>query len=294
MVRNKNARSSPLWCYFTITNILTNEVYIGNMVQGKSGVASFKTQEKVTYPEDQWIVVTGTHEPIIDRETWEKTQAMIKSKSTESKKQPEGIFARKVRCIRCGSRMHSVKNGEKRGFKCDRHALPHDYCMGAYISLRKLERIVLAQIHILTGELLDEEMLEDGINPFPHLLQLKAQKQVEISALKHKIEGYQAVVKELYVQKLRRQVTENEYIQSLIQATDERNADENQIAELTRQIAEIDTTLNLTADKKALIAKYKGRKALTKEMVTALIDYIKVGKRDPVTKITPIVIHWNF
>ncbi len=294
MVRNKSQRSSPLWSYFTITNILTNEVYIGNMVQGKSGVASFKTQEKVTYPEDQWIVVTGTHEPIIDSETWNKTQAMIKSKSTESQKQPEGIFARKVRCISCGSRMHSVKNGEKRGFKCERYALSHDYCMGAYISLRKLERIVLAQIHMLTVELLDEEMLEDGINPFPHLLQLQAQKKAEISDFKHKIEGHQGVMKVLYVQKLREQITENEYIESMIQATDERNNAENQIAELMRQIAEIDTTLNLTADKKALIAKYNGRKTLTKEMVTALIDYIEVGKRDPVTKTTPIVIHWNF
>lgn len=294
MVRSKKARSTPLWSYFTITNILTNEGYIGNMVQGKSGVASFKTQKKVRYPEDQWIVVTGTHEPIIDSITWNKTQAMIKSKSIGSQKYPEGIFARKVRCISCGSMMHSVKNGEKRGFTCARHALSHDYCDGAYISLRKLERIILAQIHMLSGELLDEKMLEDGINPFPHLLQLQIQKKAEISSLKHIVEGHQAAMKELYIHKLRQQVTENEYIQSMIQATDERNNAENQIAELTRQSAEIDATLNLTADKKALIVKYTNHKTLTKEMVTALIDYIEVGKRDPATKTTPILIHWNF
>jgi hypothetical protein len=190
--------------------------------------------------------------------------------------------------------MHSVKNGEKRGFTCARHALSHDYCVGAYISLRKLERIVLAQIHMLSGELLDEKMLENGINPFPHLLQLQTQKKAEISSLKHIIEGHQATMKELYVQKLRKQITENEYIQSMIQATDERNNAENQIAELTRQSAEIDATLNLTADKKALIVKYTSHKTLTKEMVTALIDYIEVGKRDPATKTTPILIHWNF
>ena len=58
MVRNKKMQCSSLWSYFTITSILTNEVYIGNMIQGKSGVESYKTQQKVTFPADQWIVVT--------------------------------------------------------------------------------------------------------------------------------------------------------------------------------------------------------------------------------------------
>ena len=31
-----------------------------------------------------------------------------------------------------------------------------------------------------------------------------------------------------------------------------------------------------------------------KEMVNVLIDHILIGKRDPVTKYTPVEIHWNF
>ena len=104
MVRNKNMKCSPLWSYFTITNILTNEVYIGNMIQGKSGVESYRSKQKVFYPIDQWIVVTGTHDPIIDQETWNKTQELIQRKATMCEKKPEGIFARKVRCLNCGSR----------------------------------------------------------------------------------------------------------------------------------------------------------------------------------------------
>ena len=48
MVRNKKMQCSSLWSYFTITSILTNEVYIGNMIQGKSGVESYKTQQETT------------------------------------------------------------------------------------------------------------------------------------------------------------------------------------------------------------------------------------------------------
>ena len=294
MVRNKNMKCSPLWSYFTITNILTNEVYIGNMIQGKTGVDSYKTQQKVMYPADQWIVVKGTHDPIIDQETWGRTQEMIQSKATKSEKKPDGIFARKVRCLNCGSRMHSVKSGEKRGFKCDRHTLSHDYCVGTYISFRKLQRIALAQIQLFSDELLDEELLEAGIDPFPDLIQIKEGTESEISSLKRRIEENQSTMKELYILKLRHNITEKEYIESMICISDEKNRAENRIIDLTAQLTEIDKKLVIAADKQALIAKFKRSKVLTKDMVDALIDYIEVGKMDPATKETPVVIHWNF
>ena len=294
VVRNKKIQSSPLWSYFTITNILTNEVYIGNMVQGKTGVESYKTQEKVTYPEDQWIVVKGTHDPIINQRTWDMTQELIRTKALKTEKVSEGIFARKVRCLNCGSRMHSVKNGEKRGFKCDKHTLSHDYCVGAYISLRKLQRIVMAQIHLLSEELLDEELLEAGIEPFADLNQKKMELESEISRLRKKIEVNQSLMKERYIQKIRQQITEKEYIESLIRISDEKNTDENKIDELTVQLSEINKQIATFEDKKTLISKYTGCRELTKEMVAFLIDYIEVGKKDSVTKETPVLIHWNF
>lgn len=200
-IRNKSQKSSGIWTYFTISSILTNEVYLGHMIQGKSGVSSYKTQEKVIYPKEQWIIVKNTHDPIISEETWNMAQALIVSKAPHtSYGREEGIFARKVRCLSCGYRMHSVKSGKKRGFKCERHTLSHDACPGGYISLRKLERIVLAQLHEMSCELLDEEMLE-RIGPY---------------------------------------------------------------------------------------------RSLTKEMVSVLIDYIEVGKKDPGTKLTPVSVHWNF
>ena len=294
MVRNKNMKCSPLWSYFTITNILTNEVYIGNMIQGKTGVESYKNQQKVIYPSEQWIVVKGTHDPIIDQQTWDRTQELIQSKATKGDKKPDGIFARKVRCLNCGSRMHSVKSGDKRGFKCDRHTLSHDYCVGTYISLRKLQRIVLAQIHLFSDELLDEELLEAGIDPFEDLRQIKEGIETEIALLQSKIEENQSAMKELYILKLRHNITEKEYIDSMICISDEKNRAENRISDLTAQLTEIDRKLVITADKQALIARYKRCRMLTKDMVDALIDYIEIGKMDPATRETPVVIHWNF
>ena len=294
MVRNKKAQSGTLWGYFTITSILTNEVYIGNMIQGKTGVGNYKTQEKVTYTPDQWIVVNGTHEPIIDREVWDKVQALIAQKATPGQKQPEGVFARKVRCIHCGSRMHAVKNGNKRGFKCDRHALSRDCCIGAYISLPKLERIVAAQLHLLSQELLDEEALEDGINPFPELADMKKQIEDDIRSLEREIDSSQTAIRCLYMSKIRGCIGEQEYIDQAIRVSEEKNFMENKIAELNEQIAEIEETKAICHNRKLLVRQYVDTRTLTKEMVSVLVDQILVGRRDPVTKQTPIEIHWNF
>ena len=48
--------------------MLVNEIYIGNMVQGKYGSVSYKTKQVKPRPRSEWIRVEGTHEPIIDQE----------------------------------------------------------------------------------------------------------------------------------------------------------------------------------------------------------------------------------
>lgn len=294
MVRNKNSQSRTLWSYFTISNILTNEVYIGNMIQGRTGVVSYKTQEKVAYPQEQWIVVKGTHEPIIDQALWDKVQALIAEKATPGLKREEGIFAWKVRCINCGSRLHAVKNGKKRGFKCDTHALSHEACVGAYISLPKLERIVAAQLLALSEELLDEEKLEEGIDPFPDLTIQRAKLESEAQILQQKIDDGHTAMRAMYLDKVKGTISETDYMNLLLQISEEKDEYEKQIAELKEQIGQIDKTLAIHNNRKLLVEQYVGTRHLTKEMVTILIDYILVGKKDPVTKYTPVEIHWNF
>lgn len=295
MVRNKKKQTSPLWGYFTVSSILSNEVYIGHMVQGKTGVGSYKTQEVITYPQEQWIVVKNTHEPIIDQDTWNKVQELISQKApSKGTKQPEGIFAWKVRCIHCGSRMHGVKNGNKRGFNCERHALSHDACPGAYISLRKLERIVAAQLYVMSQDLLDEDELERGIDPFPELTIMKQEDEKEINRLEYQIEQSHVAIRSLYMGKVQGGITEMEYIDQISTISTDKNKMENRVAQLTEQIAEIDQTLAIYSNRKLLIRQYLETKALTKEMVTVLIDHIFVGRHDPLTKETPVEIHWNF
>jgi hypothetical protein len=152
----------------------------------------------------------------------------------------------------------------------------------------------MAQIHLLSEELLDEDLLEAGIEPFADLNLKKMELEAEIVSLRRNIEVNQSLMKERYILKIRQQITEKEYIESMIRISDEKNIDENKIDELTVQLSEIDKKIVSFEDKKTIISKYTGCRELTKEMVAFLIDYIEVGKKDPVTKETPVLIHWNF
>ena len=65
------------WSMDTIAQILRNEVYIGNLVQGKKTSLGYKVHKFKKVPEKDWCRIENTHEPIIDIETWNKIQKKL-------------------------------------------------------------------------------------------------------------------------------------------------------------------------------------------------------------------------
>ena len=100
-------KQSTLWKYASISDMLRNEIYIGNMVQGKYGSISYKTKKNRPRPREQWYIVENTHEPIIDPELWNKVQSLIEERAKPFITGEIGLFARKACCINCGYVMRS-------------------------------------------------------------------------------------------------------------------------------------------------------------------------------------------
>ena len=93
-------KNSTLWKYFAISDMLCNEMYIGNMVQGKYGSVSYKTKQNKPRPKDEWYRVEGTHEAIIDRELWDKVQSLIEQNANLFPSVLSGYLLKKlVACI---------------------------------------------------------------------------------------------------------------------------------------------------------------------------------------------------
>ena len=102
-------RVNHKWADQTVKNIVRSEVYIGNMVQGKTGTLSYKSRKLVGKPEEEWIRVEGTHEPIISQQLWDTVVSIDKKKVRKSSSADgyRSIFTGLVYCADCGFKMRN-------------------------------------------------------------------------------------------------------------------------------------------------------------------------------------------
>ena len=65
------------WTTKTIKDILQNQVYIGNLVQGKRKKINYKINKCINVPKEEWIIKENNHKPIINKELYFKVQELL-------------------------------------------------------------------------------------------------------------------------------------------------------------------------------------------------------------------------
>ena len=154
------------WTYATIHRMLKNQMYIGNMEQGRAPRQIMHGKAR-QLERSQWTVVEGTHEPIISRQQWERVQTLME-KDTRSPSFEQNIspFAGFLRCGDCGRAMSKTN-----------HPGGVYYCCGSYkrygpsactrhgISHQELEQIVLDDLNKIIGAAGDLKALAEEAAP---------------------------------------------------------------------------------------------------------------------------------
>ena len=107
-INHKNLLGSGVWQTRTVGKILADEVYTGDMVQGKTTSVNKK---QIPVPPENWIVVRGTHEPVISRKLYESVQEIRRytaQTAVSRGKRPysENILKGKIFCACCGKSLH--------------------------------------------------------------------------------------------------------------------------------------------------------------------------------------------
>lgn len=288
-------KQSTLWKYYAISDMLINEIYIGNMVQGKYGSVSYKTKQNKPRPKDQWYIVKGTHEPIIDRDLWDKVQSLISQKAKPFTTGEIGIFARKARCMNCGYIMRSNKQADGRHYLCcpTRH-VAKDACEGAFISVKRLEQQVIAELNQMSGENLDKDELERKVEFCNNMNKQREKLNKDLTVYQKKIAEYSKGIRELYLDKVKGLITESEYVDFSKDFSTQKDHLEKLVIETQKQLTAVEKKIEAGDNRRQLIEQYTNLKKLDRETVEKLIDYIEVGKRIPGTRQVPVDIHWNF
>lgn len=154
------------WNVGSLGKLIKNEVYIGDMVQGKKQQFLYKSQEQVYTDEEEWYVVKDTHEPIISRKLFNQVQRALENRRNKSKfaiKRDDfpimkdwkykGLFF----CGHCGLEMplhtyvRELKEKTERVYKfvCNRTYKPAVERCGNNIFEYEIDKIVLTTINQL-------------------------------------------------------------------------------------------------------------------------------------------------
>jgi len=287
-------KKSGLWSLRTVMKMLTNEMYIGNMIQNTSGTISYKSKKKYNKPKNEWIIVKNTHEPIISKDLWDKVQNIINKKYKSCNNGNIGVFAGKLKCMNCGNSMISSYSCGKKFFRCKTKYFSKDSCVGAYISQEKLEKIVIHEFKLETKKYLNKQNLTKNIILNKNLTQKKQDLEFQISKLKQELKSYESFKKDLYLDKLKKIITDDDFVkysQDFNQKEQELN---NLILKFENKIEFINNKFTKNFNKENLISEYSNIDKLTRETIDKLIDFILIGKKNKIEKTVPINIYWNF
>ncbi len=214
---NFKTKEISKWEYNTVRRILTNEVYIGVLVQGKSTTKNYKVKQVEKTPISKRITVENAHEPIIPLHDFMAVQEKLRRNTRCS---PDGavknLLSGFIFCADCGATMvrKSMKTNGKTYYYyiCSNHKNTKT-CSTHNINCNEVEENVLEAIHDQIEIALDMDSVMERIGTMPDGYHKGFSYQEEINKLEQEIEKYKAVKLGLYTDLKSQIITKQEYEQ---------------------------------------------------------------------------------
>ncbi|MCD7908790.1 MAG: recombinase family protein [Clostridium sp.] len=269
---------TPLWSEKTVGEILRNQMYCGDMVQGRYRIKSYKVHIQEKVPEEEWFIKENTHEPIIDREIFDKVQRLLqKDTRTSPKNDTLYLFSGFLRCADCEKAMvrsevkkhvyYYCSTYKRRSKKaCTKHSIQHN----------RLEAAVLFAIQQYVYLAIDYTKIIEQINRAPII---KSQDKKLLEAISKKERELTKVIR--YKQAVYQDWKDNE-----ISQTDYRRMREDYeiqekeitttIKKLQNERAEQENGVDTENPFLAAFRKYENVTTLSRDILIDLVDSITV------------------
>lgn len=288
-------REDIKWNANAIKTILTNEIYLGNLVQGKRTTISYKNHKIIKKEANTWIKREKTHEAIIEKNIFNKVNENIKKRSRSLKKTGEiHIFSKKVMCLECKEYMHKKCSKSHAYMICKNYKNDPKLCQNkSGIRYDYLEEIILKKINDLIIKYFDKEMLYSYLkNDKGNEKKLKClmhQKQV----LNIDQEKNNTYLKKLYEKHINKLYSNEEFNKLTNMYRESKRDIKNRIENITNKINECN---NYNDNLKNILECFNKKKKigfLNKLIVDLFVEKIFVGAIDKKTNTRIIKIKWN-
>ena len=303
----KKTQPNPYkWCKTTIAKMLEQQEYCGDIINFKSYSKSFRNKTRVENPKENWAIFKDVHEPIIDRETWERVQALTKNSKRRKPKNEnvkKSIFTNLLYCGDCGHKLWfniNKQNPSIRFYSCSNYKGLRGTCESThYVREDSLEQVVKMELFKLATYLDHDE------TAFAELLEHKtnkdalAERKAAESALAVATARSQELLRlyeRVYEDNVNGKVTDDWFMRLSHKYEVEQEELKKQMFDLKNKIERLDTAQNSSGSFIRAIRKFMTMQTLTPIVLQELIDKIEVFPIEGTGKnrTQRLVIHYRF
>lgn len=278
---NSKMRYNEQWTTSSVKKILKNRMYTGDMVQSTQTKVNYKSKKKKALPKSNWDIVPGTHEPLVDKLTFERIQGNVKRTNKSINKRDKRLFENLLFCKECGNALTITyrKNHNYWTINCNKYARDprRRLCEPHFMPYDKLEEALLEVVRTtcknyikqIDSKLLSKEIANKNSS--------KDDNKEKIRYLENKIKEYISKIDMLYEDKFRGNISDVTY-KRLSQET------ESLLNKTQLDLEKYKNTKNEGIKTKEL-EEYEKRirelidiKKPTRELLQTLIDKIEIDK----------------
>ena len=301
---SKSTVEPTKWGHTTVKKILTLQEYCGDVINFKSYSKSYKMKKRIENPEENRAIFLNVHEAIIDRQTWEKVQAL--QKGTRRKKptvtQEPSVFSGLLKCPECGGNLNfhfNQNNHDIKFFSCQNHNSGYRKCSKThYIRLDFLEQVVLYEVKRLAcfASEYENDFIKAMIGRSAKVAEnATLRKQRELDALTARDRELDMLFERLYEDNVAGKIDDARFAKMSKRYEQEQGENAKKIKALRLELKKDESKRMDIDDFLETVRRYTDATTITKRMVAELIDHIEVyhaEKQDGVTN-QRVVIYYN-
>lgn len=290
IVTDKRYANSEFWSSRTLKTMLENQVYIGNMTQGRRKSHFYDGRKEEQIDKENWVVVEGTHEPIISKELFYTVQKKLEENKNKyfdklgkynKISNNHNMFKGKIVCGDCGTKLTRYKNAKENTKKasyvyiCPHHTNFPDDCHFLSLSENVLKDIVMQSIRLQIVHLCNMDEMFAEVSKSTNV----KKKQIELTKAMSDALSNISYIKtgriRLIADFASGLLNEEEYRMAKSEFDEQLKLETDRLEAVTKSRDKFDKLISAGKwinDMK----KYKGSKKLSQEMVDAFIKQIKI------------------
>ena len=203
------------WHSKTIKDILTNQMYTGDMVQNKRVKVNYKVKKVIRNNTSDYIIVENTHEPIIDKETFYMVQKRIPKNALRNEKKENHLLDGVLYCGNCGHRI-SILPRRKKDNRCYticnyyRTYMKQKLCTTHSNNYDELEEYIIKSLTNIVFSYIDKDKIKNNImTNFIHDNNFNIKEELE--SLTNDIKQINDNLDFIYIDKLNKKITEEQF-----------------------------------------------------------------------------------